>query len=92
MRAVPGSECVAVEYVVRVTAQADGTNREGLWVCAVGKILVVAVAIGAVMLSAVGDRHVDHVGDAGGALGAPLSEISCGGERPNDDGRKCGLS
>jgi len=36
-----------------VTAQADGTNREGLWVCAVGKILVVAIAIGAVMLPAI---------------------------------------
>jgi len=37
-----------------VTAQADGTNQEGLWVCAVGKILVVAIVIGAVMLPAIG--------------------------------------
>ena len=53
MRTVPSSECVAVEYVVRVTAQADGTNREGLWVCAVEKILVVATVIGVIVLSVI---------------------------------------
>ena len=33
----------------------------------------------------------DHVDDASGALDAPLSEISCAGERPNDVGSECGL-
>ena len=54
MHAVPGSECIAVVYVVGVTAQADGTNREGLWVCAIRKILLVTIVVRAVIISAVG--------------------------------------
>ena len=34
-------------------AQADSTNQEGLWVCAIGKILVVAIVIRAIMLLAI---------------------------------------
>ena len=54
MCAVPGSECIAVVYVVGVAAQADGTNREGLQVCAIKKILLMTIVVRAVIISAVG--------------------------------------